>query len=311
MPDRADRLGSSAAGCAIIEQDIMAPPTPSFDIPSAPPVIIIGMHRSGTSFLAKVLHQCGLFMGTDVQGNHESMVFMLINNGILINCNATWNRPFAAYLALQNPAMVDSLAQYAYTSLETAAENYLGSSSQHGIRRLADLDRPWGWKDPRNTFTLPVWRRIFPEIRVIHILRHGVDVANSIYQRDTLPYLNRTNGPHFPAINVVRGKSGLFHARPPLSLEQAFMLWEEYVEMATVRVKELGDNAIQIKYEDFLEAPRESLKSILAFCRLDDTEIPTDLEHRVDISRAYSYRQDEELQAFAEHWNDILSRFLY
>jgi hypothetical protein len=41
----------------------------------------------------------------------------------------------------------------------------------------------WGWKDPRNSITLPVWLKLFPDARVIHIVRNGVDVAESLYRR--------------------------------------------------------------------------------------------------------------------------------
>ncbi len=32
--------------------------------------------------------------------------------------------------------------------------------------------KAWGWKDPRNTFTLPMWLSIFPKARVLHVLRN-------------------------------------------------------------------------------------------------------------------------------------------
>lgn len=39
------------------------------------PVIIIGMHRSGTSMLTRVLQRAGLFMGEHREENDESLFF--------------------------------------------------------------------------------------------------------------------------------------------------------------------------------------------------------------------------------------------
>ena len=76
---------------------------------------------------------------------------------------------------------------------------------------------------------LPVWNHIFPEIKIIYILRHGVDVANSLHERDTVNYKSARQE-YWPALTVKQDRSGLYHARSSRTLEQALMLWEEYVE---------------------------------------------------------------------------------
>src|SRR5213078_1316124 len=45
-------------------------------------------------------------------------------------------------------------------------------------------DRPWGWKDPRTVFTLPLWLQLFPKAKIINIVRNGVDVASSLSVRE-------------------------------------------------------------------------------------------------------------------------------
>ena len=55
--------------------------------------------------------------------------------------------------------------------------------------RAAELIRsigtrnPWGWKDPRNTLTLPFWRLLVPNLRVVFCVRHPVEVAHSLHRR--------------------------------------------------------------------------------------------------------------------------------
>ena len=46
-----------------------------------------------------------------------------------------------------------------------------------------DIPQPWGWKDPRNTFTEKIWREIFPELKTIHIIRHPIDISESLLSR--------------------------------------------------------------------------------------------------------------------------------
>src|SRR5699024_9625556 len=43
------------------------------------PIIVVGMHRSGTSLLSRVLSDIGVFMGNDLSINHESSFFQKIN----------------------------------------------------------------------------------------------------------------------------------------------------------------------------------------------------------------------------------------
>jgi len=43
------------------------------------PIVVIGMHRSGTRVIVDVLDKLGVFMGADRQGDGESVTFMQIN----------------------------------------------------------------------------------------------------------------------------------------------------------------------------------------------------------------------------------------
>ena len=40
-----------------------------------------------------------------------------------------------------------------------------------------------GWKDPRNTFTLDLWLKLFPNAKIINIMRHPLDVSQSLLVR--------------------------------------------------------------------------------------------------------------------------------
>src|SRR5215216_55744 len=138
------------------------------------PVCIAGMHRSGTSMVAKLLHLCGLYLGQqgdlvpptpdNPDGHWENMRFAGLNDEILNEFGGGWDHP---------PAIPDRWDE---------------AERLHGIKMKAKIilqefadHEPWGWKDPRNSLTLPVWKSIVPDLKVIICLRNPLEVALSLH----------------------------------------------------------------------------------------------------------------------------------
>ncbi len=48
-----------------------------------PPIIIVGMHRSGTSMISRILEELGIFMGKSKDANHKASFFHNLNNWLL------------------------------------------------------------------------------------------------------------------------------------------------------------------------------------------------------------------------------------
>src|SRR2546425_5855061 len=68
-----------------------------------PPVIVIGMHRSGTGMLSGMLQGLGLCIGTKVDPNNEAPLFVTLNDWLLRQSGATWESPHAVRHLLDNP----------------------------------------------------------------------------------------------------------------------------------------------------------------------------------------------------------------
>src|SRR5215213_10338134 len=79
------------------------------DAPATPPsrpVAIVGMHRSGTSMVAKLLQQAGLNLGDEAdlmppadenpEGFYEHLQFVKLNDAVLNVAGAGWDCPPAA-----------------------------------------------------------------------------------------------------------------------------------------------------------------------------------------------------------------------
>jgi len=145
------------------------------------PVCITGMHRSGTSTVAQLLHRCGLYLGPQDQlfasgpdnpdGYWEHKNFRAINERILGTFGGGWDLP-------------PSLAAGWY---EDERLRPLRSEAERLLREFDGHER-WGWKDPRNSLTLPFWMDLFPEVRVVVCLRNPLEVAQSLRKRAMSSY---------------------------------------------------------------------------------------------------------------------------
>jgi hypothetical protein len=144
---------------------------------SLSPVIVLGMHRSGTTMLAKLLEAAGLFMGTRLSKNHEPRVFQDANRQIFDYFDAGW-------LSADRLPPASAFRE-GFTGLATEVANRLGDDLLpcfFGVQ--SDSPTHWGFKDPRTSVTAGLFLRLFPDAQVIFIHRNAVDVAASILLRE-------------------------------------------------------------------------------------------------------------------------------
>jgi hypothetical protein len=277
----------------------------------ASPVVVIGMHRSGTRLAVEILDKLGVFMGADRQADAESVAFMLANEEILRQCGAFWSEPMSAHFLLAQPGAAESLADVAEEELEPRFEAYAGRSEGPLAASAHDVP-PFGWKDPRNTFTLPVWKQLFPNLRVLHILRHGVDVAASLARRHAAA-LRAATGEQVPsALTVIRDHAlGVRSSRRGWTLAEALTMWEQYVEKAREECAALGERALEVRYEDLLARPHQVIPAVARFCGVALPAEPGALLPALEPGRAFAFRHDAELAAFAASVREVLARYGY
>ena len=131
------------------------------------PVAVLGMHRSGTSYVAGSLERAGLRLGAvsiwnphNQRGNREHPRAVDINEAVLADSGGSWDRP---------PATITWTARQRRRARRFAAEHA-------GPTR-------WGFKDPRTLLTLAGWRRILPDLTFVGVFRHPRAVADSLQAR--------------------------------------------------------------------------------------------------------------------------------
>lgn len=268
-----------------------------------PPVIIIGMHRSGTGMVTSMLENLGLFAGAQQDANHEALLFQGINAWVLRQCGGAWDHPAPIRHLFESDEVMALTVDYMRYLLKTPrAASYLGLGKYlAGLARFTS-DIRWGWKDPCNTFTLPLWLRIFPDARVVHIRRHGIDVAQSLLFRQRMLLARyKQVYPRRKALYWLRPKRGGFtDSLRCASIQGAFGLWEEYLCQAQRQRVGLADRWLELKYEDFLDSPAKKIAALGAFCELAPSAARiAEIAASVDPSRISAHTKQRALDEFA------------
>lgn len=275
------------------------------------PLLVIGMHRSGTRLLADILADLGVFMGADRQDDSESVTFMRINEAIFHQCAAFWTEPMPVHVMLAQPGELERIAGLATQTLRTELEHYAGRSSWR-VEPAPEKTPSFGWKDPRNTFTLPIWRYVFPNLKAIHLIRHGVDAAASLARRHREHVLSAAGEPVPSPLAVFEDHAfGVLSTRRGWTIAESFAMWEQYVEKARLESAELGERAIEVRFETLLTEPERVVSRIARFCGVTAREGYDGILERIDPRRAFAFRSDPELTAFAATVTDSLRRYGY
>ena len=275
------------------------------------PFVIVGMHRSGTSLVSRILDRSGVFMGLDLQEDHESKFFIKLNKWIYENAGADWARPMALQELMDYEPAKKKVEEYVKSRVSSkSSKKYSGKRLKKG---LFDLDSKWGWKDPRNGPTLPIWKEIWPEMKIIHVTRHGVDVAASLQARSSKNW-EQDESRFSKWVKMYRwkdSKSPIRRGQRAATLSHALEFWSEQMEVENKNLEEC-EFVLEVRYEDLLTKPKSAIKQIWNFIDIErDDSLLEDISQSIDGSRAYAYKKDEKMRVFALENSEILEIFGY
>ena len=136
-------------------------------------LIILGMHRSGTSCMTRIFNLCNVNLGKTLmkaqvdnpKGFWENSLVFEINEKILKQSGGTWS----------NPPSSNEIKVTFFDKLAMLAILYSCPNSVLGI------------KDPRMLITWNAWKPLIKNYCIVGIFRHPLSVANSLNKRNNLP----------------------------------------------------------------------------------------------------------------------------
>jgi glycosyltransferase involved in cell wall biosynthesis len=143
-------------------------------------VIVLGMHRSGTSGVTRVLNMAGAYFGPQgiaIDANNENPKgfwerrdFREVCDGLLHDSGFDWWR----------------VSRFSIDAIP-------GEVREHGVAELRrivselDAHRPWVLKEPRLCLLFPLLRPLLEAPLCVHVTREPLEVAGSVHDRNGFP----------------------------------------------------------------------------------------------------------------------------
>lgn len=234
------------------------------------------MSRTGTSLTTRALNLHGLYLGPEEgllkampanpKGFWEHFRIMRHNERILRALGGNWRQPPAMPSGWETWESLEEERRDARALLE---ETFAGQEL-------------WGWKDPRNSLTLPLWQRLVPDMRYVVCLRNPIDVAASLERRDGI------------------------------ETEDAFALWLTYVASALANTS--GRPRLLVSYESWFHDWRTVVGRLTRFAGLssvaDAAEVERQIEDTVTGDLWHHRTTPEEVLADERLPSDVASLYL-
>lgn len=246
---------------------------------SREPVVVGATGGSGTRVLVRLLLRADVFMGANRNPAEDSRDFVELHDRWI---NSVVAGPQA--LRVEDWKAFDGEFRACVARLRSA---------------LADTRGRWGWKEPRAVFLLPFLHRHYPEMRFIHVVRDGRDMALSKNQNQL-----RKHGDAFLGV-AERAMSARL---------RSILLWSRNnVAAADYGETHMPGAYLRVRFEDLCADPLDVTRRIYAFLGLEynpDLVSAASAEVQAPSSLGRGLREGrEELSRLPEEVVSALRRF--
>lgn len=214
-----------------------------------PPVLIIGAHRSGTSATAHALQLLGLQIGQHLDSHFEPYLLQRVHEDYLRRVGARWFEPRPFLNHLETHQGLRDCVNYLREKRSPKLFGYRANAEGFWMRTRLRFGASWGWKEPRTTLFARAWLEIFPNAKLLHIVRDPRAAAESIVARE-LKFQAAGDAPSGKIDNV----------------DSATDVVLAYIE-AGERLAN-SPNYRRVQFEDLQANPPYVLKDVAEFCEL-------------------------------------------
>lgn len=142
-------------------------------------IVVLGMHRTATSMLARSMHKSGevwmgdrliLNLSDNPKGHYEQRPIVLLNDQILNAAGGSWFNPPSREAILEQRGKWDSRIKEELEALEAGAK---------GLTSI-------GFKDPRMCLLIELWEPFIKNPQYVCSFRNEKDVAKSLNKRNNM-----------------------------------------------------------------------------------------------------------------------------
>ncbi|MDI1298761.1 hypothetical protein, partial [Methylotenera sp.] len=205
-------------------------------------IVVLGMHRSGTSVITRALNVLGVELGDKLlppvvgdndKGYFEDADINILNIEILQSLGLDWH----------------SLTPISSVDVNQLKEKGYFLRAIDLLRNKTSNSDLFGIKDPRVTKLLPFWQAVFKQssfdVSYLMVIRNPLSVAKSLSKRSNFSH------------------------------ERTYLLWLSHILTALNSIKN-ENKEVFIDYDNFLESPIKNIDYISSTLKL--TIIPHELE---------------------------------
>jgi hypothetical protein len=191
-------------------------------------IVVLGMHRSGTSLMASILKELKVDMGGEMssgtapdnpKGFVENTNFLRLNDHLLACAGGFWDIPPKTekiYKLSQNKKQINKIKSV----LE------------------AEQNKIFGFKDPRTSLLLELYYPFLKNPYFIVCKRDRLSVAKSLYTRGDM------------------------------SIEDGLKLYDEYNKRIEVALKKIRKPVLEISFEKITKNPEQEINKIKEFLKI-------------------------------------------
>lgn len=217
-----------------------------------PPVVMFNKSHSGSRLLAALMREAGLHIGA-VRNESEDALPLL---DLVEHCVETFYPDYAPVFI--DDAAANRVAEVAARALATHLEGHDGG--------------PWGWKLCETGYILPVLAHIFPNLRAIHLIRDGRDVAFANHTPPSKPfwqkiYVNALGVGPWQGLFFGRHARGTYRLYPHLYNIQH---WANAVTVGRRHGAMLGPRYCETRYETLCGSFEDEARRLLDFVGLGE-----------------------------------------
>jgi len=277
------------------------------------PVAIGGVGGSGTRLVANILTKAGCYLGGDLNGAFDNLWFTVLLR------RKSWFKQLphdhhirdaikVFQLAMSTGLANGQLSVHQQAIFEQAIQDFdwPNNPEKQRLARAVDSLRHsqsadtetflrWGWKEPNTHIFLPHLAETIPDLKYIHVIRNGLDMAFSTNQNQPL------NWGKF-ILNANLGET----ISPISSLDYWIKANHRAIEIGR---RKFGENFHLLSYDALCKSPDKTLPPLLDFLGMPTDPAPyipliapkTLGRHKTEDLTIFSKEQKQAVHDLIQH----------